>query len=104
MTRRIIPILLFICLFASVVHAAVEPAPRSYVEDRASVLDGQTATALTALLQELEQKTNARVIVLTVATTGGVDISQYAFERADEWKFGPNRNSASALIVVAVSQ
>ena len=82
--------------------ADVGPAPKTYVADRANVIDSDTEKQLIGLLQELEQKTQARLVVLTVNTTGGMDIHQYAFERADAWKFGTNRKSASVLIVVAV--
>ncbi|HDY65147.1 MAG TPA: TPM domain-containing protein, partial [Phycisphaerae bacterium] len=81
---------------------AVEPAPTTYVTDRAGVIDPQTAQMLTALLQELEQKTGARIIVLTVDTTDGQDIHDYAFQRADAWKMGPNNASASVLVVAAI--
>jgi uncharacterized protein len=80
----------------------VEPAPKTYVEDRAGVIDSQTEQQLIGLLQELEQKTKARIIVLTVNTTGGMDIHQYAFERADVWKFGANQKGASVLVVAAI--
>ncbi|MCH8889341.1 TPM domain-containing protein [Patescibacteria group bacterium] len=95
--------LLSILLWGQVSYAAeVGPAPRTYVEDRAGVMNAQIKTQLIGLLQELEQKAKARIIVLTVQTTDGMDIHQYTFERADQWKFGPNKKSAGVLIVVAV--
>ncbi len=90
------------CLRLSVASAAeVEPAPKTYVTDRAGIIDSATGQRLTGLLQELEQKTGARIIVLTVNSTDGQDIHQFAFERADQWKFGRNRASAGVLVVVA---
>jgi len=100
-TLTALMVLAMIDLVADHAAARIEAAPRTYVEDRANVLNAATKKQLIGLLQELEQKTTARVIVLTVATTGGMDIHQYAFERADQWKFGANRKSASVLIVVA---
>ncbi|NLF31743.1 MAG: TPM domain-containing protein [Planctomycetes bacterium] len=82
--------------------AKIEPAPATYVDDRANLLDAASQRSLVGLLQELEQKTTARIIVVTVGTTGGQDVHQYAFERADAWTFGPKRTSASVLVVVAV--
>jgi len=102
--RKAPPILLFtlvLLLASAVVSAEIEPAPTTFVTDRANIIDDDTEHRLTGLLQELEQKTKARVLVLTVDTTGGQDIAQYAFERADRWKLGANRKSASALVVVA---
>jgi uncharacterized protein len=95
-------ILLFFIVGIGVCRAALEPAPTTYVEDRAGVMDSTTKQQLIGLLQELEQKTTARVVVVTVETTGGIPIQQYSFERADKWKFGANQKGASALVVVAV--
>ena len=103
--RTIITMGLMVAVWATgpqVVWAKVEKAPRSYVEDRAGVLEAGASRQLTGLLQELEQKTGARVILLTVSSTRGTAIEQYAFERADAWKFGAERTSASVLVVVAV--
>ena len=90
------------CLLLCTASAAeVESAPTTFVTDRADIIDSATEQRLTGLLQELEQKTGARIIVLTVGSTDGQDIQQFAFERADQWKFGRNRASASVLVVVA---
>lgn len=98
----LIALLTLPCLFLSAASAAgIEPAPKTYVTDRAGVIDPATEQKLTSLLQELEQKTGARIIVLTVQSTNGQDIGQFAFERADKWKLGANRKSASVLVVVA---
>lgn len=96
-------LLILSCLLLSVASAAtVEPAPKTFVTDRADIIESATEQRLTGLLQELEQKTTARIIVLTVNSTDGQDIHQFAFERADQWKIGPNQSSASVLVVVAV--
>lgn len=90
------------CMFVSAASAGgIGPAPRTYVADRAGIIDPATEQRLIGLLQELEQKTGARIVVLTVQSTDGQDIQQFAFERADKWKFGQNRKSASVLVVVA---
>jgi len=102
MIKRNLIIVLLVLLLSTWTLADIEPAPQTYVADRAGVIDSDMEKTLIGLLQELEQKTKARIIVLTVDSTDGMDIHQYAFERADQWKFGPNQQSASVLIVVAV--
>ena len=98
----LISLLTLSCLLLSVASAAaVEPAPKTFVADRAGIIDSAAEQRLIGLLQELEQKTGARIVVLTVNSTDGLDIHQFAFERADQWKFGRNRASASVLVVVA---
>ncbi|MCK4629108.1 MAG: TPM domain-containing protein, partial [Sedimentisphaerales bacterium] len=94
--------LLAICLISPIPAVEIEPAPKTYVSDRAGVIDSGNERQLVGLLQELEQKTQSRFIVLTVNTTGGVPIENYALERARQWKFGTNREGASLLVVVAV--
>ena len=95
-------VMLLMCVPGVSRAAGIEAAPKTFVEDHAGVIGAGTRQKLIGMLQELEQKTLTRVIVLTVTTTGGMDIHQYAFERADKWKFGANRKSASVLVVVAV--
>jgi uncharacterized protein len=103
MKTKIGLVLLGLILSMSVqLFAAIEPAPSTYVEDRAGVIDANTETRMIGLLQELEQKTSARMIVLTVNSTDGESIFDYSFERADKWKFGTNQKSASVLIVAAI--
>jgi uncharacterized protein len=103
MKKRTAFIIVGLVLSASVLaSAAIEPAPKTYVDDRAGVIDSNMETRLIGLLQELEQKTGARVIVLTVNSTDGESIFNYSFERADQWKFGANQKSASVLVVAAI--
>jgi len=78
------------------------PRPQRYVEDRANIIDEQHEHDLNGYLQELEQKTTCQLIVLTVETTGGVPIDDYAFKLAEKWKLGQKGKDNGALIVVAV--
>lgn len=78
------------------------PRPTRYVEDRAGVLDPVTENRLLGYLQELEQKTTAQFIVLTVPTTDGVPIEQFALRLAERWKLGQKGKDNGLLLVVAV--
>jgi uncharacterized protein len=78
------------------------PRPTRYVEDRANVIDAATEDRLLGYLQELQQKTHAQFIVLTVPTTGGVPIKQFAFDLATRWKLGEKGKDNGLLLVVAV--
>jgi uncharacterized protein len=89
-------------LAATLASAAIEPAPTEYVTDRAGVMSVPSREQLAHLLRELEDKTNARIVVLTVNSTNGEPIFDYSFERANQWKFGANQKGASVLVVIAV--
>jgi len=61
-------------LFAAVSLAVVPPVPRmppNYVVDLAGIVDDGVERRLNGYLKELEQKTSAQVIVLTVNSLEG---------------------------------
>ena len=77
------------------------PRPTRYVQDYANVIDASTERSLNGILQELEQKTGAEYIVLTVKTTEGVPIEQFALEHAEKWKLGQKGKDNGMLFVLA---
>ena len=79
--------------------------PRNHVEDLANVIDASHEQRLNGILQELEQKTGAQYIILTVATTGGIPIEQFAIEVAhDRWKLGQKGKDNGLLFVLATTE
>jgi len=79
------------------------PMPQHYVEDYANVINPAEEQSLNGILQELEQKTGAQYIVLTVETTGGIPIQQFAIELAEKWKLGQKGKDNGMLFVLAKS-
>jgi len=77
------------------------PIPRHYVEDYANVINTSDERSLNGILQELEQKTGAQYIVLTVQTTGGLPIEQFSIELAEKWKLGQKGKDNGMLFVLA---
>jgi len=77
------------------------PMPTRYVQDNANVIDSQTERSLNGILQELEQKTGAQYIVLTVQTTNGVPIEQFSIELAEKWKLGRKGKDNGMLFTLA---
>jgi uncharacterized protein len=78
--------------------------PRHYVEDLANVIDASHERQLNGVLQELEQKTGAQYIILTIDTTGGTSIAQFSVELAhDKWKLGQRGKDNGMLFVLAAT-
>jgi len=105
MPRNLSRVALVVLLLAAPVFSRVKlPAkPRYYVEDLANVIDASHERQLNGVLQELEQKTGAQYIILTVDTTGGTAIEEFAIELAhDEWKLGQKGKDNGMLFVLAV--
>src|SRR4030065_941563 len=92
---------LLIFFFSAVSYGQDLPVPKRYVEDRANIIEAQIENRLNGYLQELEQKTGAQMVVLTVDTTDTVTIEMYAIELATKWKLGQEGKDNGALIVVA---
>lgn len=78
------------------------PQPRNYVEDRAAILSADYKSKLNSLLKELEQKTGAQLIVLTVGTTQPLTIERFSIELAERWKLGRKDRDDGFLFTVAV--
>jgi uncharacterized protein len=92
-------------LFVSFAGASTpEPPaiPRDYVVDLAGVMNDGTKSQLNALLHELEQKTSAQVLVLTVQSLDGEEIRSFGLKTAEKWKLGQKGKENGALLIVAV--
>src|SRR5437870_171882 len=80
------------------------PAPEGFVTDRAGVIPPATRERLTALLEELKQKTGAGIAVVAVPTTAPLDDFTYAMRIADAWKPGRKREDTGVVFLVAVQE
>lgn len=77
--------------------------PRDYVVDLAGVIRPDVQSRLNALLLELEQKTTAQVVVLTVQSLDNEDIESFSIDLAHKkWKLGQKGKDNGVLLVVAV--
>jgi uncharacterized protein len=76
--------------------------PRDYVTDLAGIIRSDAKNRLNSFLQELEQKTTAQVLVLTVQSLDGQNIEDFAFNTKEKWKLGQKGKDNGVLIVVAV--
>ncbi len=78
------------------------PMPTQYVDDLAHVINPEHTHRLLGLLQELEQKTGAQYIILTIDTTGGRPIEQFTRELLNRWKLGQKGKDNGVLFTLAL--
>jgi len=102
--KLLLPALLAVLLAAPAMAStpAAAPAPRSYVNDNAGVLDSQIEAKLNGFLADLDAKAKAQVAVLTVKSLGGADLETYAVETYKKWGIGDKKTSRGVLLLVAV--
>ncbi len=89
---------------ASAFAAAIPETPPDYVVDLAGVINANTKASLDGYLAELERKTSAQVIVLTVDTIEGQDIDGYSLQVAERWKLGQKGKDNGLLILFAMKE
>src|SRR6202158_5679543 len=87
------------------VRVAAEPiaslVPSNYVNDFAGVLDAATQARLNALCQQVEQKAQAQIAVVTVKSVDGQDVVSYAVALYQKWGIGAKGKDRGVLILVA---
>lgn len=95
----------WLCLTATAAAqgAAVPERPAQYTVDLANVIDAETETKLNGYLQELERKTTAQFVILTVESLAGESIEAFALKVAhDKWRLGRKGQDNGLLLLVAV--
>jgi uncharacterized protein len=104
--RRIfLLITLFLCLITvPVSHSATVPErPPKYVVDLAGIVDDATENRLNGYLQQLEQKTTAQLVVLTIRSLEGESLEDFSIKIAhDKWKLGQKGKDNGVLLVISV--
>jgi uncharacterized protein len=105
-SKLLLPATFCMALFIAAQTYAVTPEPpakpSTYVVDMAGIIQSDYKARLSAYLKELEQKTTAQVIVLTVSSLDGDDISDLAQRLFERWKLGQKGKDNGLLILVAL--
>lgn len=93
-------VLLWICALAA--QAALQfPALTGRVVDNAQMLDGQTRTQITQMLQAHEQATGEQVVVVTLPDLQGASIEDFGYQLGRNWGIGEKGKDTGALLIVA---
>jgi|SRR5579859_2201543 len=102
--RLVAAVALAVCV-APVAHAqAVKdlPRPTDYVSDDAHVMSQNVIYQLDRLCGEVDHEAHAQIAVVTINTTNGEAIQQYAVELEDAWKVGAKGTDRGVLVLLAV--
>jgi uncharacterized protein len=95
------------CIFLSAIssYAVIPPVPSKptqHVVDLANIIENNIELKLNAHLRELEQKTTAQVVVLTILSLEGESLEDFSISTAhDKWKIGQKDKDNGVLIVIA---
>lgn len=93
-------------LFGSIAYAVLPPVPSKptqYVVDLADIIDNNIELNLNTYLRELEQKTTAQVVILTILSLEGESLEDFSISTAhDRWKIGQKDKDNGVLIVISL--
>ena len=107
MRRGLQAALALLVILAACVAARAEQVrqlkPQGYVSDFAGVIDSGTREKLTALCQEVNQKANAQIAVVTVHTISGTPLDEFSIDLAEKWGVGPKTNDRGVMILLVVN-
>lgn len=80
------------------------PVPFNPIVDNAHVIDAQTRARLEQIYRDLKERGNIEYSVLTVDTTGDLDIFDFTLAVARGWGIGSKDNEKAAFLLVVAIQ
>ena len=92
----------FTVLMRPVSAAVVSPNDNFYVYDGAQVLSEETEQYIRNASQELDNKTSAQIVVVTISSLEGQSLEEYATELFRQWGIGDAKKNNGVLLLCAV--
>jgi uncharacterized protein len=80
------------------------PVPFNPIVDNAHVIDAETRTRLEQIYRDLKERGNIEYSVLTVDTTGDLDIFDFSLAVARGWGIGSKEGDKAGLLLVVAIQ
>lgn len=77
-------------------------APQGYVNDFAGVMDAESRQRITVLCEELDQKADAQLAVVTIHTLEGDTAQDFANRLFEKWGVGPKGKDRGVMVLLAV--
>lgn len=92
--------LMFVSFALAKAQIPKKPAENIYVFDYADLIDSSDEDEMRALAKEIEDKSKAEIVVVTVESLGSYTIEEYANELFNSWGIGDKELNNGVLILV----
>ena len=102
--RLLAALFAFLCLIAPATAAPQFPALTGRVVDGANILSDATRQDLDGKLAALEAKTSRQLVVVTLASLNGYEISDYGYQLGRAWGIGQKKLNNGVLLIVAPNE
>ena len=103
--NKIFTVTLILLISLSVSVMAIDlpkPTNNFFVNDFADVIDDETENELQAIGASLYNQTTAQVVVVTVDSLDGYDVSEYALTLGREWGVGSEENDNGVVLLLSI--
>ena len=101
---RLLLALLLALAMAAPAAAQTFPALTGQVVDEAGILPPEVESQLTAKLAALEQQSQRQLVVVTVPSLQGYEISDYGYRLGRQWGIGSKESNDGAMLLVAPNE
>ena len=104
--KNLILRIFFIILLLVTTNALAQnfPEARGYLNDFANVISPNAAAQITALCQEVQEKTGAEMAIATFSTIGDEDPDEYANRLFEKWGLGKKGKDNGVLLFLALGE
>ena len=94
---------IYLSVCTSSAEIAIPAQPYNHVVDLAGIIDDNTEAVLNRYLLELEQKTTAQMIILTITSLEGQSIEDISIDIAhNKWRLGQKGRDNGVLLLVSL--
>lgn len=103
--KRIILLILFVFITATL-YPAEFPKLKGRVNDYANILNSNEERSIEVMLDELEKKTSAQVVLLTIDTLDGDTIEDYSIRLTEQkgWKIGQKGLDNGVILLISMKE
>lgn len=95
---------LFLCLFCVSLNALEVPKLQGRINDYANIIDSNTKNDLVSYLSAFEEQTGMQIVVLTIPSLQGDDLSSFSINVAEKWGIGRKNKDDGVLLLVAYDE
>ncbi len=97
---------MLLLLFSTNVFAVSYPSPTSnfFVNDFANIIDSEYENEIKLLGKQLEEKTSAQVVAVTISSLEDESIDDYAADLFEKWEIGQREKDNGVLILLALKE
>ncbi|MDD5688101.1 MAG: TPM domain-containing protein [Elusimicrobia bacterium] len=102
MNKKLIFIFFFLFSCSGLSYGVDLPKPTGWVADYAGVIDDSSSQQMSAIIQELEQKTGAEIAVVTVKNLGNDSIENFSVQLFKRWGIGKKGKDNGVLLAASI--